>query len=239
MDYSEFLRRIGADPHDADPEIAHARASDETFDQAAREALELEAKLQRAVDVPIPDDLIAQIRNIPAADSVSPKPALRWRSMAIAAGLLIAIGAAGISWNMNHSWNSVDEYVVDHYHHDGDALVQRATENPSFDVQATFARFDVTAQPLLADDISMIKYCPTPDGRGVHMVLDTPEGPVTVIYMPETDVEDGPGVEFDGMNSYYVQLDKGSAVIIGKQQQAIDTLHALVQESIVPAESKA
>ena len=140
---------------------------------------------------------------------------------------------------MNHSWNSVDEYVVDHYHHDGDALVQRASENPAFDVETIFARFDVVAEPLLADDISMIKYCPTPDGRGVHMVLDTPQGPVTVIYMPETGVKDGPGVQFDDMNSYYVQLEKGSAVIIGKQQQSIDSLHALVQESIVPSESKA
>ena len=107
------------------------------------------------------------------------------------------------------------------------------------DVQALFARFDVVAKPELAEEISLIKYCPTPDGKGIHMVLNTEQGLVTIIYMPETDVQDHQSVNFDSMKALYVSLTKGSAIVIGNQQQPIESLYSLVQRSIVPNKGKA
>jgi hypothetical protein len=239
MDYSEFLRRIGADPHDPDQELLRARQSDIKFEQAALDAERLETKLQRAVQLPAPEGLIEQLQQISQTEQSTSEPSRRWRHLAVAAGLLIAVGAAGISWNLNHSWESVDEYVAQHYRHDGDSVLRKAGENSDTDVQALFARFDVVAETELAEEISLIKYCPTPDGKGIHMVLNTAQGPVTVIYMPETDVQDHQGVNFDRMKALYVDLEKGSAIIIGNQQQPIESLYALVQRSIVPNNGKA
>jgi len=95
------------------------------------------------------------------------------------------------------------------------------------------------AAPELAGIISVIKYCPTPDGKGIHMVLNTQEGPVTLIYMPETDVIDRQPLEFDGMQALLVGLEKGSAAIIGSGDQSISGLYAVVQESIIPVLNKA
>ncbi len=190
MDYSEFLRRIGADPHDQDQALLRARQSDDKFEQAALDAERLESKLLRAVQLPAPEGLIEQLQRISQTEQSPSEPARRWRHLAVAAGLLIAVGAAGISWNLNHSWESVDEYVAQHYRHDGDSVLRKAGEHPDTDVQALFARFDVVAEAELAEEISLIKYCPTPDGKGIHLVLNTAQGPVTVIYMPETDVQD-------------------------------------------------
>ena len=110
-------------------------------------------------------------------------------------------------------------------HEDGAASAEQ--------VQEVFAQFDVTTRPALADVISLIKYCPTPDGKGVHMVLNTEDGPVTVIYMPETEFEDHQSIVFDDVNALYVSLEKGSAIIIGRQQGS-ESLHSLVQRSIIP-----
>ena len=70
------------------------------------------------------------------------------------------------------------------------------------------------------------------------MVLNTDDGPVTVIYMPETDVEDHQSIGFDDVNALYVSLEKGSAIIIGRQQGS-ESLYSLVQRSIIPTVNKA
>lgn len=237
MDFSEFLRRLGADPQDQDPEFLRARASGEEFERAASEAERFEQRLQQAVQMPAPDDLLDQIRNI-SSESTSQSRSGHWRRFAVAAALFVAVGAAGITWNLNRGWDSVDEYVMDHYRHDGEMALQQAGKASTGDVQAFFAQYDMAATPGLAAVISVIKSCPTPDGKGVHMVLNTEGGPVTVIYMPETGVVDHQSVDFDDVNALYVSLQKGSAIIIGKPGET-SSLYSLVQRSIIPAISKA
>lgn len=236
MNFSEFIRQLGAEPRSQDPEFLRARQSSPEFLQAAEEADAFEEKLTRAMDLQAPDGMmesILQISQSPAgAATAVTKP--WWRSMAMAAGILVAIGAAGITWNMNRGWDNVDEYLADHYSHDGPSLVAQAGEKTTKDIQAIFALFNVEATPELTEIVSIIKYCPTPDGKGVHMVLNTSEGPVTVIYMPATEVNDHESLEFGGMQALLVSLEKGSAAIIGTGSQSISALYSVVQDSIIP-----
>jgi len=233
MDFSEFKRLLGADPHSRDPEFLRARASSPEFEQAAAAADRFEDLLARAVAVPVPEQLLDDLRSIPqrAATRTGRRP--RW-PIALAASLLIAIGAAGLNWKMNPHWDSVEDYLSDHYRHDGAMLLARADGGVADEVQAFLARFDVEAMPELAGIVGVIKYCPTPDGKGVHMVLNTQHGPVTVIYMPETPVTDRGRFAFDGREVLLVGLQSGSAAIIGRPAQQVDDLYALVHESIVP-----
>jgi len=239
MDFSEFLRHLGADPHNRDPEFLRARDSNPEFQQATEAAEAFETRLERAVAIPAPEGLLDDLLEISQGDAVSVPRAPRWRSVALAAGILIAVGAAGITWNMNRGWDSVDEYLVAHYRHDGDSLLEKAGADAVGDVEAIFSKFDVAATPAFAQVISVIKYCPTPDGKGVHMVLNTEEGLVTLIYMPETAVIDQQTLEFDNMKAMLVGLQKGSAIIIGNNTQGISNFYSLVQESIIPTVNKA
>jgi hypothetical protein len=234
MDFSEFLRRLGADPNDRDPDLLRARRSGGEFERAAIEAERFERQLARATRLPAPDGLLDRLRAV--GDQADSKPAAgkRFRHLALAAGLLIAVGAAGVTWNLNRGWDSVDDYVMDHYRHDGPATLRREGTARAGEVQELFARFDVQAAAGLADMVRVIKVCPTPNGKGVHLVLDTAQGPITVIYMPGTRVEDHQGVGFEGMDALYVSLKNGSAVIIGQPEQSIDSLYTLVQQSLIP-----
>ena len=233
MDFSEFLRRLGADPGDQDPEFVSARQSGVEFEQAALEAEAFERQLQRATRLPAPDGLLDLILKISSENGPAPASGRRWRYLALAASLVMAVGAAAITWNLNRGWKSVDEYAMDHYRHDGEAMLLRTDAVSEQDIREFFTQFDVTAAPGLADIISVIKYCPTPDGTGIHMVLNTSEGLVTVIYMPATGVTDHERMTFDNMNALYVSLEKGSAIIISPQQD-VESLYALVQQSIIP-----
>ena len=233
MDFSEFKRLLGADPGNRDPEFLRARASSPEFEQAAAEADRFEDLLARAVRLPVPEQLIDEVLATPRQASPGTGGS-RWMQMALAAGLLIAVGAAGLTWRMNPTWDSVESYVSDHYRHDGPELLARADGRVADEVQAVLAEFEVEALPALAGIVGVIKYCPTPDGKGVHMVLNSERGPVTVIYKPETSVSDRQQYGFDGREALLVELRSGSAAIIGSPEQQIADLHALVRESIVP-----
>ena len=230
MDFTEFKRRLGAEPRGTDPEFVAARDSSPEHREAVIRAESFEAKLERAVDLPVPGDLLDTIAAIPAQGLQR----RNWWPMALAASLLIAVGAAGIGWQMTRGWESVEAYVMDHYRHDGVKMVARSLEAPSGDVHEILAGFGLDAEPQLADIVSIVKYCPTPEGKGVHMVLDTENGPLTVIYMPGTEVADREVLAFDGVEAMLVGLENGSAVIIGPKDLALDPYYAVVHDAIVP-----
>lgn len=239
MDFSEFRRLLAADPRNQDPAFLQARASSPEFRDAAAGADRFEERLERALALEVPPDLLERIRDIPHGDEGLAHHAAghgAWWRFALAASLLVAIGAAGLTWRMNSGWSSVEDYVVDHYHHDGLTVLAMADDPLAADVSGMLAEFGAIAAPELAGIISVIKNCPTPDGKGVHMVLNTDRGLITVLYMPETQVSDGEQILFDDSEAVLVKLHSGSAVIIGSRLQRVSELHSLVQESIVTAD---
>jgi hypothetical protein len=232
MDFSEFIRRIGAEPRSRDPELLAARDSSPEHREAVIKAEAFEEKLERAVDLPVPGELVEEL----VASATQGRANRRtWWPEAFAASVLVAVGAAGMGWKMANSWESVEDYVMDHYRHDGEKVLELAQDSPYGDVEAVLAKFDLEATPELANIVSVIKYCPTPEGRGVHMILNTETGPVTVFYMPDTHVTDREMLAFDAMEAMLVDLENGSAAIIGSGTQHIQDLYAVVHDSIIPS----
>lgn len=231
MDLAEFQRLLGSDPRSQDPAMQSARSSGPEFEQAAKAAERFEDGLERALGVPVPDDLLESLEALPARAT---ERRFAWPPLAIAAGLLIAVGAASLAWRAQYQWDSVPDYVVGHYRHDGAKVLARADGTATKDAGPLLADFRMQAAPAFAGRIDFIKVCPTPGGKGIHMILDSPRGPLTVIYMPHASVNDRQMLDFDGMNAMLVQLSSGSAVVIGHPDQRIPEMYALVRDSITP-----
>lgn len=229
MDFTEFRRKLGAEPRSEEPDFLAACDATAEHQEAAAQARDLEAKLDRAVEVPPPADLLNILQAIPGNAA---RPTRRW-PLALAASVLVAVGAAGVGWQMNQGWDSVEDFVVDHYRHDGSKVLAHALEGSYGDATEILAKFDVDAAPQLANIIDVIKYCPTPGGKGVHMILNTESGPITVFYMPHTQVDDQEMLAFDGKEALLVDLENGSAAIVGTGAQNIQDYYAVVHDSIV------
>ena len=234
MNFSEFKKLIGADPWNRDPETLRARNSAPEFEAAAAEAEAFEEKLQSALHIQPPADLLEGIKGISREiESIQPAKQRSWMPLALAASLLIAVGAVGMVWKQSRQWDNVEAYLADHYSHDGDALVAQATDIVSEqDVVKIMASLNASADTQLAGRIKFIKFCPTPEGRGAHMVVSTDQGPMTIIFMPKTQVTDGEFVNFDQMHAFLINLEHGSAAIIGKQSQAVESMEAMIRESL-------
>jgi len=236
MNFSEFKKLLGADPWNRDSETLRARNSAPEFEQAAADAEAFENKLQSALLVQPSPDLLEGIKTI----SQEPARQRVWMPLALAASVLIAFGAVGIVWKQSMQppqWESIEAYLADHYAHDGAAFIERATDAVSEqEINRIMASLNASAGQKLSGRVTFIKYCPTPDGRGAHMVVSTQQGPVTIIFMPETNVIDGEMVEFDQMHAYLVNLEHGSAAIIGQRSQAVKSLESMVRTAIKTGE---
>ena len=234
MNFSEFKRLIGADPWNRDPETLRARNSAPEFEAAAVEAEAFEEKLQSALHIQPPADLLEGIKGISReVENIQPAKQRRWMPLALAASLLIAVGAVGMVWKQSRQWDNVEAYLADHYSIDGDALVAQATDIVSEqDIARIMASLNASADQQLSGRIEFIKFCPTPEGRGAHMVVSTDQGPMTIIFMPKTQVTDGEMIKFDQMHAFLVSLEHGSAAIIGKQSQAVESMEAVIRESL-------
>jgi len=229
MNFSEFKKLMGADPGNRDPDTVRARHSGPEFEAAALDAEAFEKKLRTALHIQPPADLLQQIQRIGG----KPVRRRKWIPLALAASLLVAVGAGGLYWKQTHYWDSVESYVAEHYAHDGSRVMSRASvKMPEGDIEQVLAKLDASADAPLSGHIMYIKFCPTPDGRGAHMVVTTDQGPVTVIYMPEIQVSEGETVRFEQMRATLVNLEQGSAAIIGSQSQNVEALVAMVRDSL-------
>jgi hypothetical protein len=238
MDYSEFKRRLGADPASRDPDFLAARNASPEFEQAAREADEFERKLNQTLRIAVPEDLPASILAIADLSGVERvTPSRRWAPFALAASLLMAVGAAGIVWNLNRGAESVEDYLVAHFAMDGALLEAKAAGQSATNVQSILAEVNFKARPEFAGQVGFIKYCPTPDGKGVHMVLNTESGPVTVILMPATTVDDHQSLLENGMQARLVSLSRGSIAVMGADAASVEELASTVREMLLPTAS--
>jgi hypothetical protein len=231
MDFSEFLRRLGAEPRSRDPELLRTGDSAPEFREAAAAAARFEDLLERAAELPLPPGLVDELRSL--ADQPTAPPGLGWRRMALAAGMLIAVGAALLVWQSGQRWDSVEDYVAGHYRHDGAAALALAGGPDGAELQRLLGEFRMAATPELAGIVSVVKNCPTPDGKGVHLVLNTTQGLVTVLYMPGTAVTDHEFLAFDDRQAVLVSLPRGSAAVIGSGEQQMEELYALLRRSLV------
>jgi hypothetical protein len=229
MNFSEFKKLIGADPWNRDPETLRARNSAPEFEVAAADAEAFEEKLQSALTVSPPADLLDSIKSI----SQQPAQQRSWMPLALAASLLIAVGAVSMVWQQSRQLDSVETYLAEHYSIDGDDLVAQATGIAAEqDIIRIMASLDASAGQQLSGRIKFIKFCPTPEGRGAHMIVSTDQGPMTIIYMPKTQVDDRKMVNFEQMHAFLVDLDQGSAAIIGTQSQSVENIENVVRESL-------
>lgn len=230
MDFSEFRRRLGAEPKSRDPDLLRARESGPEFAAAAAEADEFEARIERALSLPVPAGLAEDLRAIPGGTVATLRR--RWLPVALAATVLLAVGAVLLNRDLNPRWESVEAYVVQHYYHDGVTMLAAEASPDPERVRDLFAHFDLEAAPELEEIVGVIKICVTPDGNGIHMVLTTETGPVTVIYMPGVGVEDHQTFAFDDQRAVLVQMPSGSAAVVVPSPQDPAELYAFVQNSI-------
>lgn len=209
------------DPYDRGAEMRAARAAGGEFAAAAAASDRFEARLHRALNVPAPHGLAEHIilRNSLEQDSSQS----RWPRLAALAAVL-ALAVAVTTYTMmpgKTSMGELQQHLAWHWQHDGPQVLAtsagRAHADPS-EAQQVLSEFGVQMEPGMLEQVRMTKFCPTPDGAGAHIVLDTDAGPVTLYYMPRTHIPSSPATIRldDGMQAIAVNVERGSLALIAE-----------------------
>ena len=233
MNFSDFKRLLGADPYSQDTEFLRARNSGGEFSEAAVAADEFEQKLQQSLSVDAPADLQSGI-----LEHVYATPQRRFAGwqMALAASVFMMVGAAAVFVWHQEQLADLETYVRNHYQMDGNKLVQQASGPASMEhIQAIMASVNASVDLQLASKVYFIKNCPTPEGEGAHMVVMTEDGPVTVFYLPKSQVETMKSFDMPGMHAFLVDLQQGSAAVIGPSTDSTRSIALMLSSAILPA----
>lgn len=177
-----------------------------------------------------------------APNAASRPRAFRWRwSYALAAGLLLAASAVLVQQQLAMKFDSVEDYVAFHFSHDGPRLLGMA-DNPGNapgpgELDQLLSSVQLRMRGPLAGQVKFVKYCPTPEGRGIHLVMNTGRGLVTVILMPGQPVQDGEHFAFDGMEALLVSLpgQRVAAAVIAPPDQLDADFSLALQDAVLPA----
>ncbi|MGR5077799.1 DUF3379 family protein [Photobacterium swingsii] len=192
MDDLEFRRRILADPNDNSAEMIEAKNSSLVNRKLSDELLQLDTKLEKALKVDVPDDLVDRILFHQSGQTPA-KPKTTRVHLAIAASIAFAFGVFTGQFDQIISNADVTrsaeaaplgQIALSHVH-DEAPFIDTIDESVQLSqVNAKLKPFG-TELSSLPGHVYYVNHCAFGKQNALHMVVDTPEGKVTVFIVPE------------------------------------------------------
>ena len=229
MNYFEFKQILDADPYSQDPDFLAAKNSDLRCRKAYQEAMEREALISKALSIPVPEHDIEHIRFRQAQHK---QTQFRTRLLAMAASITLVLGA-GLFFLTNNQASELEKFI-------NDALVMEPTvymsddEIPREELAPLFASINTALDGDLGQ-VHFMKLCPTLNGKGARMVvMNELNQPITVLYMPNSPVDEAINMSMDGLKGKIVALEQGSAAIIAQPHQSTAQVEASLTSALKP-----
>jgi len=227
MNYFEFKQQLMADSFTKDEEFHRLRKEDLRCAKAYEEAMIFEKTLKQALQVKVPTNLKDSII-LRQATSYTTQRSIR--KYAIAATLFMSFIVVSSAWYFQKP-STVEQFIIAAIESESNvSLSQQAI--PLEKVKKIFAGY----QTAVGDDLGQVRFihdCHTPGGFGVHMVVATDTGPVTIYYMPKTKL-DKDRIHFDTHNDkvVLVAMQQGSVAIIAHTSQQLAAVEPMIQNNL-------
>lgn len=243
MDADELRRRLMTDPAQHQDAADRARAEGGEAADVAAECAAFENLLDDAMHVDAPAELEPRLRRIPFragrdTTGASRPGTVRWLAIAASLTLALAVTLFTLRDTQAPSDAALGEFLAEHWAYDGTEVLNAAFagsgESPD-QVQALLAGFGVQLAPDLLAEVRLGKICPTPDGAGAHLVLETDDGPLTLYYMPRTQVT-GSGESYrlaDGLQAWVYNVASGSVALLTENGQDLPELGRRISNQLI------
>ena len=119
--------------------------------------------------------------------------------------------------------------------------MQQAIQGGGGDLSSILASLDLQMSDEVSKLVRLVKYCPTPQGKGIHLIMETNQGLVTVLIMPDMQVQDGERFAFNDIDASFVNLpdSHAAAAIVGQSSQLQADLSRVLHSALTPRPSGA
>jgi hypothetical protein len=221
IDCLEFRRRVGAEPFSADTDVEAHRQDCPACALHQVELRAMDGIIRRALAVD-PAPRSANAAGVTAG-------ATRRRFFAIAASL-VAGAAVGVVLLVGAPRASIAREVIDHVVHEPGAMDATSPLAPAALAQVLDA--DGTRLRPGAGDVTYAMRCEF-DGHEVpHLVVRTPQGPVTVLMLRHRAIDEPLRFDESGYVGVVLPAPKGSIAIVGEGVADIEGVARAVFESV-------
>jgi Protein of unknown function (DUF3379) len=233
MNHNEARLLIGADPHTVPQELAEHLAGCPECAQFQREMTVLDDNIRRALEkAPLiaapPGTTPANVTPITSAPTAQRrKRASSWSGWALAAGVA-AISIIAV-WTLRPN-DSLAHDVVAHIQYESMSWSSNESVTAA-DVKETLARAGV-AIDLDSDKVMYAHSCLFRGHVVPHLVVSTPQGPVTVMVLPHESVQHRTSFHENGMSGVITPAPHGSLAVIMQGNENIDAVAQQVQQSV-------
>ena len=162
------------------------------------------------------DDLIRKALSVPvdAPATAAPIRASRFRGWQIAASLLASVALAGSLW-IATTQESLAEQLVDHAEHESFAIVRTDQRVDHEDVDAVLSQSGIQLKDQA--EVSFAETCDFGQHRVPHLIVQTDEGPVTVLILAHEDSRQSiEEINERGYQGVIVPAPRGVIAVLGK-----------------------
>jgi hypothetical protein len=227
MNYFEFKQQLMVDSFTQDEEFHRLRKEDLHCARAYEEAMVFEKTLKLAFHTKVPSNLKDSIILRQATSHTVQRSIKKY---AIAATIFISFIVVSSAWYFQKP-STVEQFIIAAIKSESNVSLSEKPI-PLEEVKKIFAGY----QTAVGDDLGKVRFihdCHTPGGLGVHMVVATEAGPVTVYYMPKTKL-DKDRINFDTNNDkvVLVAMEKGSVAIIAHTSQQLAAVEPMLQNNL-------
>jgi hypothetical protein len=228
MNHVEARLLIGAEPHTVPSELAEHLAGCAECTQFRREMIALDSNIRRALE---------QGPRVGATTPVIPiasaRPA-RWRKLTSAwSGWALAASVALMSvlavWALRPS-DTLAHDIVRHVDHEAQSWSSKQPV-PAASTNEILAKAGVTLD-MSSDKVMYAQSCPFRGHRVPHLVVSTPQGPITVLILRYEKVKKRMAFHEDGMTGVISPAPHGSIAVLAQGDANIDAVAREVQQSV-------
>lgn len=232
MNCEDYRQAITAEPsYDGGEAHLSACADCRAFRDEMRT---LDGRISRALAIAVPELRIPDLPDIDGTNVVPLAGRPRFTMpvwMAVAATLVFAafIGLRMIGSNV--SYPSLADEIVAHLDHEPYAL--RVTDKPVD--PGRLAKVVPANVAAMNHDIGLITYaqsCVINGNKIPHLVIQGKRGPVTILLLPDEEVDSAVKIEGESINGVILPVGHGSVAIIGERDEELGPIEQNVRNSI-------
>ena len=230
MDELEFRRRIYADPETTDSDVVEAAKADESKRSFWNEQKQLDKQFKQALKVEVPDDLAIKLIWQQSADEFTRyKRRSRWY-VAMAASVAFTIGIGLTMWY--HQPLSIGGQALAHMQY---AEMEHAHSLLPVDlnmVNAKLASFGGSLSEML-DGIEVANYCHLSTVRSLHLIVNTPQGKMSVFVVPQRgDISVPSEFEDSQYHGESIKMRRANVMVVGDKGADLSEMKKAVSERI-------
>ncbi len=236
MDDLEFRRRVISDPKTRDEEVAAAVADNTSNAKFLDDMLSLDARIEQAMRVDVPDDLADKILFQSSSNVV--KVSFGKRALSIAATVAFAFGlAAGqINWGnfvAQPAHAGLAATAIQHVHAEEPFVATINEHVTSVQINNKLSPFAYKLAQDFPYPVLYLNHCGFGDSVALHMVFQGENGKVTLFLT--TMMEEGETQLVQGdTTSQVLHLMDASLILVGEQGEDIAAISQQLQPLFRP-----